>query len=137
MKILILIFALFLTLSASKIDTFAKEASYFRDYNSALEMAKKQNKTIMLVMVADFCPWCKKFERKSLRNKEISNFVKKNFIPVIVDNYRDKKHYPHRFETSKLPTVYFIDSDNQKVINSSSLYVKKNDFLEIIKKTIK
>jgi len=137
MKNIILLFVLISSLWAAKIDDFSKKNSYFRDYNSALVIAKKEHKKIMLVMVADFCPWCKKFERKTLEHEDIQKLVKQNFIPVIVDNYRDKNNYPKKFATSALPTVYFIDSNTQRSVIKSTLYIKKSEFLKIIKDAIK
>lgn len=128
MKIFILIITILITLNAAKIDEFAKQNSYFRDYKSALTVARKQDKIIMLVLVADFCPWCKKFERKTLKNSSISKLIKKDYIPVIVDNYRDKSSYPKELYTTRLPTIYFINPNTQEVLNKSTLYVKHNDF---------
>jgi len=137
MKKIILLFLLLSSLWAAKIDDFARENSYFRDFNSALVRAQKENKIIMLVMVADFCPWCKKFERKTLEHEDIKKLIEQNFIPVIVDNYRDKKYYPKEFTTSALPTVYFINSKTKKSLSKSTLYVNKKDFLKIMQDIIK
>lgn len=125
------------SLWSAKIDEFANNNYYYRGYDLALSIAKKENKTVMLVLVADFCPWCKKFERKTLQNGLVSKLIKQNFIPVIVDNYRDKGSYPKKLSTPRLPTIYFIDSKTQKVINKSTLYVNKNDFLVTMQKAIK
>jgi len=137
MKIYILLFILLTSLFGAKIDEFANKNSYFRGYDLALSVAKKENKMVMLVFVADFCPWCKKFERKTLQDELVSKLIKQNFIPVIVDNYRDRDSYPKRLSTPKLPTIYFIDSKTQKVINKSTLYVNKNDFLVTMQKAVK
>ena len=134
MKIFFILLIIYTSVFAAKIDDFAKEASYYRDYNTALKISKKENKIIMLVLVADFCPWCKKFERKTLEHKAIMELVDKNFTPIIVDNYRDTQNYPKKFTSSRLPTVYFIDSSTQKVLSKSSLYLKKNDFLKQMQK---
>ena len=135
MKNIVLLFLLLNSLWGAKIDEFADKNNYFRDYNTAL--TQKTDKIIMLVLVADFCPWCKKFERKVLENKDVSKIVKQNFVPVIVDNYRDIKHYPKAFSTHQLPTIYFIDSKTKKVLNKSSLYMKKDEFISTMKETIK
>jgi len=137
MKIFILSLLLLSSLYGAKIDTFANESFYYRGYDLALSVARKEQKIIMLVIVADFCPWCKKFERKTLQNELVAKLIKKNFIPIIVDNYRDKKFYPNKFSTKKLPAVYFIDSNTQETISKSILYIKKNDFLSTIQKVIK
>lgn len=137
MKSIILLCILLSSIWGAKIDSFAKETSYLRDYSSGLKAAELQDKLIMLVLVADYCPWCKKFERKTLSNKSVSKLVKEHFIPVIVDSYRDKSSYPKKFYTSTLPTVYFINPKTQNILNVSTLYVKKNEFIKSIKKALK
>ncbi len=136
MKTFLLLFVLISSLWSAKIDEFANKYSYYRAYDLALSIAKKEDKMVMLVMVADFCPWCKKFERKTLQNELVSKLVKQHFIPVIVDNYRDEGSYPKELSTSRLPTTYIIDSKTQKVIQKSTLYVNKNDFLVTIQQAI-
>jgi len=136
MKIFVVLLLLYSSIWAAKIDDFAQKNHYFRDYNSALAVAYLSNKMIMLVIVADFCPWCKKFERKILANKDVSALVTHEFMPIIVDNYRDIGHFPNTLKTKKLPIVYFINPKTQKIIKKSSLYVKKSEFLKTLKEAI-
>jgi thioredoxin-related protein len=113
---------------SSHIDDFASEANYSRDYNSALKQAKEQNKLIMLVVVGDYCPWCKKFERKTLTSSEVKNKTSKEFIPVIIDRVNDEGTYPPEFHSKLIPTVYFINPATQKHVYESLGYMKKNEF---------
>jgi len=136
MKIFVLIFLFISSLWGAYIDEFAKEVNYLRDYNSALEIAKKENKLIMLVVVADYCPWCKKFERKVLQNVSVSAKIKKDFIPLIVDKYREKEHYPSIYSDSAIPTVIFIEPKNEKNLYKSTSYINKQDFLSDINETL-
>ena len=125
MKILLsLLFTLTFAFSA-QIDKFASQVNYSRDYNSALIKAKAQNKLLMLVVVGDYCPWCKKFERKTLNSSLIQGQVKKDFIPLIIDKTKDKGKYPAEFYSKLIPTVFFIDPKTQKHIFESLGYSKK------------
>ena len=67
MRILSLLLIFILTLCASP--KAAKELGYHSDYAKALTVAKKETKPLMLVIVTSYCPWCRKFERKSLASK--------------------------------------------------------------------
>lgn len=136
MKYILLLFVFLTCVNGAKIDTFANKYSYYRGYDLALSVAKKENKMIMLVLVADFCPWCKKFERKILQDNLISKLIKQHFIPVIVDNYRDDDSFPKELSTSRLPTTYIIDANTQKIIKKSTLYITKNDFLVTMQEAI-
>ena len=113
---------------SAQIDDFASEVNYSRDYNSALKVAKQQNKPLMLVVVGDYCPWCKKFERKTLNSSLIQDQVKKDFIPVIIDKVKDKGNYPPEFYSKLIPTVFFIDPKTQKHVYESLGYSKKTVF---------
>lgn len=137
MKIFIFILLLITSLWGAHIDEFAKEANYSRDYNSALEIAKKENKMIMLLVVADYCPWCKKFERKTLKNKDISSMVDKNFIAVVIDKNKDKGKYPKEYNTPLIPTTYFINPNTQKSIHKAVAYMKKKDFTKNMNEALK
>jgi len=130
MSFLISLLLLFSLSSAAQIDEFASEVNYSRDYNSALKEAKAQNKPIMLVVVTFYCPWCKKFERKTLKSSMIKEMAQKDFIPVIIDKLKDGGNYPKEFKSPLVPTVYFIDPKTQKPLYESLGYMKKKPFLQ-------
>ena len=106
----------------AQIDEFASLVNYSRDYSSALKEAKKQNKPIMLVVVSNYCPWCKRFERKTLNTSLIQGQVKKDFIPLIIDKTRDKGKYPSEFYAKLVPTIFFINPKTQKSVYKSRGY---------------
>ncbi len=136
MKLLLLIFALTLTLFSAHIDEFASNMGYHREYNTALAQAKKENKVIMLVLVGDYCPWCRKFERKTLQSANIAITVQNNFIPIIVDKNLDKEQYPAKYFTSVVPTVRFIDPRKDVQISESIGYKKRNDYEVLLKEVL-
>ncbi|MFA6394397.1 MAG: DUF255 domain-containing protein, partial [Sulfurimonas sp.] len=99
MKILIMLLTLFSFIYAAQIDEFAAEVNYLRNYEMAMKTAKEQNKPVMLVVVADYCPWCKKFERKTLKDSAVMAKVNENFVSIVIDKYKDKGKYPEEFLT--------------------------------------
>lgn len=137
MKTVILLFFFFSLSWGDHIDDFASEAGYLRDYNYSLELAKKENKLLILVVVADFCPWCKKLERKTLMHENVVQIVEQNCIAAIVDKNWDKESFPQEFSYSITPAVYFLDPNNQKDIHHILSYVTHKEFLEETNKAIK
>ncbi|NCO01556.1 MAG: thioredoxin family protein [Epsilonproteobacteria bacterium] len=132
MKSFVLLFALTLTLFCAQIDEFASNMSYYRDYDTALLQAKKENKPIMLVLVGDYCPWCRKFERKTLQRESIARKVQENFIPVIVDRNLDKENYPKLYYSPRIPTVHFIEPNKERKIFESLGYVQIDEYRDTL-----
>ncbi len=130
MKFLLTLLLLTLTLFSASADKFAKEMGYERDYNVALVKAKKQNKPLMMVLGSSYCPWCRKFERETLSSKNVSSYIKKETIALIVDNRHDIKSFPKEFRTNFTPKVFFIDPKTQKSFYETTAYMKKIEFLE-------
>ncbi len=128
MKILLSLLLTFSFALSAQIDKFASKVNYSRDYNSALKTAKEKNKPLMLVVVGDYCPWCKKFERKTLNSSLIQGQVKKDFIPLIIDKSKDKGKYPSEFYAKLVPTIFFINPKTQKHFFKSLGYSDKITF---------
>jgi len=130
MRIFSLLFILTLTLSASP--DIVKSLGYFTDYDQAVAVAKEEKKPLMLVVVTSYCPWCRKFERKTLASKAVATRVKKSYIAVIVDRNKDSGSFPQRFQTPRIPTVFFIDPKSGKEYWETMGYLNKNDYLDAL-----
>lgn len=130
MKYLLVLLTMFSLAYSAQIDKFASDVNYLRDYQEAVETAKEQNKMVMLVLVGDYCPWCKKFEKKTLKSEEVKELVDKNFIAVVIDKYKDKDKYPKEYYAPLIPAVYFINPSTQKPILDTVAYMKKKEYIE-------
>lgn len=131
MKTLLLILLLSFSLFGAKIDEYAKDLNFSRDYSSALSEAKKLNKPLMLVIVADYCPWCRKLERSTLAKKEVREELSK-VVTVMIDQKYDADKFPKKFITPRKPTIFFIDPKNGEKFYENIGYAKKRDFLIIL-----
>ena len=132
MKTLITLLTLFNFIYAAQIDEFAAEVNYLRNYETAIKTAKAQNKLVMLVVVADYCPWCKKFERKTLKDSAVMAKVNENFVSIVIDKYKDKGKYPEEFRAPLIPAVFFINPKDQKSLFETVAYMKPDEFMENI-----
>lgn len=128
MRIFVLLITLIFSLSAS--ESVAQKLGYYSDYNTALGVAKKEQRPLMLVVVTSYCPWCRKLERKSLANPATDRYIKAHFIPVIVDRNKDADRFPKIFQTPRIPTVFYIDPDNAKAYWETVGYLSKSEFSE-------
>ncbi len=117
---------------ANDYKSFASKMNYHLNYNKALELAKKENKDLMVVMVANFCPWCVKFEKLILEKPKYDKKIKENFIPLIIN--REEGNFPTFLDTPIVPTIYFIDNKTETIKHKVVGYNNRLDFLNLIDK---
>lgn len=110
---------------------FASEMNYETNYEEAIKKSKKLHKNIMLVLVSNFCPWCRKFEQRVLLKKEVNEIIQKNYIPLILN--REKDPFPKELDTGFTPIVHFIDYKTQKSYKNVIGYNNKDEFTYILR----
>ena len=114
---------------------FATAMGYGTNYEAALKRAKKEHKNIMLVMVTNSCPWCRKFEQRVLLKKDVNQLVQKHYIPLLIN--KDKDRYPKELDRSFTPIVHFISYKTAKSYALSIGYNNRETFWQLLKKGAK
>jgi len=112
-------------------ENFASEMKYETNFDDAVKKSKKLHKNIMLVLVSNYCPWCRKFEQRVLLKNEVNDLIQKNYIPLIIN--REKDPFPKEFDTGFTPIVHFIDYKTQKSYKNVIGYNNKDEFTYILK----
>ncbi len=135
MKILLLLSLFGLSSLFGANAQFIEQMHYESDYQTALQKALKENKSIMMVLSTKTCPWCRKMENQTLKKDEINNSIKEHFIPLALDN-DDPNSFPKQFETKVVPTIYFVDPKQEEVFARSLGYKNKKDFGKILNEAI-
>lgn len=116
-------------------DKLVERMQYETSYEKALQAAQKQNKPIVMVVGQEGCPYCNKFESKTLIHKGIDSKVKKDFIPLTILKFKDT--YPEKFKPKGVPTVLFIDPKTQEVFYKSFGYKSKREYRIELKNALK
>lgn len=98
------------------ISLFASDIDWPSDYKAALAKAKKEDKSVYVLLTSDNCRWCRKFESTTLQEKEIVDRLAKEFVVVHIS--RDRDYVPKNFETTPVPRHYFVDSDGKILYES-------------------
>lgn len=112
-------------------DDFAKALGYETNYKKAMRKAQKEKKNILFVLVANYCPWCRKFEQRVLLKKEVNKAIHSKYIPLLLN--REKGDFPKRFYKSMTPIVHFIDYKTQKSYHRVVGYNNREAFLRLLK----
>jgi len=136
MKKIVILLLLTLTLFGANVDKFAQEMGFERDYKTALTKAKKEDKVLMMVLGADYCPWCRKFERKTLNSTLLKKRLQTEVVTLVVDKKFDVESFPEKFRTQFTPRVFFINSKDESIILDTTGYIKKKHFKESLENAL-
>lgn len=128
---LLLFFLLALPLSASNFSSyFVYESAYETNYEKAIQKAKQEHKSVMLVMVTKYCPFCRRFKQDTLSDSRVHEKIMKEYIPLMLDKRKDS--YPKSFLTPVTPTVFFFEPGHEDEATMSLGYKDVNSFLNEI-----
>ncbi|QSZ40604.1 DUF255 domain-containing protein [Sulfurimonas aquatica] len=115
---------------AQSYQEFAKQYGYETDYKVALQKAKQAKKDVLMVQVSNYCPWCRKLEKKILSRENINEVIHKKYIPLIVN--REEKNLPKQFNTPIIPVTYIIDYEDDTAFLSLPGYKDKDEFFSFV-----
>ncbi|CAA6809368.1 MAG: Thymidylate kinase (EC [uncultured Sulfurovum sp.] len=79
------------------------------DYNTALQIAKKEGKMVYLFIGADKCIHCDRFKEQTLSNQELIETMKEDYVLLYMS--RDRDQIPNGFEKYGVPMHYFLTAD--------------------------
>jgi len=131
-KILLLMTLLTTMVSAQTIEQFAQKHHYETNFDVALQKAEKAHKPIFFVMVTNYCPWCRKYEKQTLSDTKVDALIHKRYIPLILN--REKGAFPERFKTPIVPVTYIINHKDGSIVKKEMGYKGKRELLEILEK---
>lgn len=93
-------------------------------YKEALQRSKAEEKPIFIMLYADWCPYCNQMKKEVFSNKEVIDFLKKNYICVWKNiDSEEGILIKNKFNTKSLPFFLFLD-ENENVLYA--LKGKKN-----------
>jgi thiol-disulfide isomerase/thioredoxin len=113
---------LFLTLIFS-IFAFANLINWQTNLDNAINLAKKQNKNILVFITAASCPYCELMEQEIFNDKEGVNYLGKSYVFVKLNLSDAQKIFKDVYLT---PTTYFITP--KKEILASQVGYQNEEF---------
>lgn len=85
----------------------------FHTYKEALKIQKQNKKIIMIDVVRTDCHYCQNMKKEVFDDKEMSNWIKKRFIPVEVN--LDTGIPPLGIKVHFTPSFFFINEEQEIV----------------------
>ena len=81
----------------------------------AFAQAKKEGKLVLLALTAEWCPWCKKMDAITYRDKQVVEVINKNYIAVRADLDKHPK-LAQRYKNYGPPTTVVYNSAATEII---------------------
>ena len=108
---------------------FAGELVWIKGINTAFEMAKKEQKTVMVLVEGENCRWCKKMKHRTLADESVQKKLESYItVKVMRENENAVKDLPI---IDGVPSIFFM-SPKKEVIESVVGYFNVEDFLSYI-----
>ncbi|MBL8008494.1 MAG: thioredoxin fold domain-containing protein [Ignavibacteria bacterium] len=114
--------------------SFAEEVIFTKGtYQEVLNLAKEQNKTVMIDFITDWCKWCVETDRKVYTNQDVSAFANANQINWKIDAEKGEgPELAKKYSVKGFPTIVFVNSDGTEIDRIYG-YVPAESFLTIMK----
>lgn len=120
------IISLFTVVAALTVFTFPAFAAPLDNYDEALELAKNENKPVLLEFTgSDWCPPCKMMKQQTLSKDEFKTFADQNIVFVELDFPRSRQLEPgvvkqnaelqEKYSVQGYPTFILVDNAGKEL----------------------
>lgn len=112
----------------------AEEVSFSNgSYQEILDLAKQENKIVMIDFITDWCKWCVETDRKVYTNAEVAAFANLNQINWKIDAEKGEgPDLAKKYGVKGFPTIVFTKPDGEEIDRIYG-YVPAEQFLKIMK----
>ncbi|MGL4208487.1 MAG: thioredoxin family protein [Candidatus Adiutrix sp.] len=129
LKIVSMLLALVLIVAAGNKNAQAQEIEFY-SYNEAIELAKKDEKMVMLFFWTDWCYYCGLVREKILPDTRIQAILGESFVVVSIN--KDKSTaLARKYRVNPVPTFVFLNSEGEP-LGVLPGYLEPDNFLEVL-----
>jgi len=91
----------------------ASEITWLESYTKAAEVAKEEDKPMLLFINRPDCGACQMMKEVVFKDKTIYTYINEHFIPVSLDI--NKNDVPESLQSEMTPTFHFVKYDGTKI----------------------
>jgi thioredoxin-related protein len=107
----------------------ANTIDWIKDISVAQELAKKENKPILIDFYTEWCGWCKRMEKDTYSNAKVQDSLKQ-FVCVKIDAEQNRD-LAKKYKINGFPSTAFLKS-NGELIDVIPGYLPPQDFLKLL-----
>jgi len=97
--------------------TFAADVRWYQKLDTAQMIAKKEHKSLMVMVEGEHCRWCKKMRYRTFDDARVSAQLSKKYICVRIDE-RSPDAVSKLPPVSGVPTIFFLTPDLKPIATS-------------------
>lgn len=109
---------------------------WVEDYQAGLELARKENKPVLLVFYKQFTPMSTDSFNDTYINPDVKEFVEQNFIPILIDVEKHPE-IAKQYNISYYPTHYVRRPDGDELFGPRMGYDPPALFIKELKRLLK
>jgi thioredoxin-related protein len=102
-----------------------------KDYEVAIETSKDEKKPLFIMVSSPKCPECNYMKKNIFTQKEVYDYIHKNFIPTEI--HVRSKNIPEQMKFWGIPRFYF-SHDGENVYEKKMGGMKTEQFIEFMRK---
>ncbi|MFN3411459.1 MAG: thioredoxin family protein [Exilispira sp.] len=113
------------------------------EYDKILNLNPSNNKFFILFFYADWCPYCKKMEETTFKDKSVIEILNNNFIAIKINSEsrellskKNKEingiYLSQKYQITGLPTTVFLDKKGNP-LTAAPGYLPADFFINILK----
>ncbi len=128
----------FLTLLIIGISAFSysQTEGWVTDFDRGVELAKSQNKEVLIYFYGEHCPYCLQMEEFVLGDPEVDSYIRERFVVVSL-NISEVHELDKKFGVIGTPYFVVYDPKRDKIVLRIFGSREREDFLNLLIKACK
>jgi len=110
--------------------SFAESSVEWKTYDKGMEQAKIKKKQVFINFFAVWCGYCKKMDSTTFSNRQVTNYLQDNFIPIKVNTDKEPT-LSQIFGVRGLPFFWFLTAKGERIAGLPG-YIPPEMFLKYL-----
>jgi thioredoxin-related protein len=115
---------------SSKVNLYNPALDAKLQIDSALKIASKENKHVLIQVGGNWCPWCIRLNKFYTEDLQLDSALKANYVLVHLNYSKENKNlktlerleYPQRFG---FPVLVILNGNGQRLHTQNSVYLEE------------
>ncbi|MDR2905658.1 MAG: DUF255 domain-containing protein [Helicobacteraceae bacterium] len=119
---------IFICVSAANLSA----VDWYDNYGAALEKAREENKKVLVVVMRQSCPWCRKLINETLPAEAIDAKIQAEFVPLMLDTENNPREVDRsRLRAESVPASYILNPSGE-IVNAQMGYLQPMQYMRFL-----